>query len=247
MNNKGKFISLSLICMRNEAEDVIGWAKESLYFAKKVVAIIDPNTSDGTEKILREQFPEVIIEYQDRNLGDSDDGHIGESKNMICHANYTEGLKRHAKPGDWIMELAPDERLVPSEFDMILNDIQSAQKEGYDGLVFPNYFTPRGNLNHVIDWYSYFLWGGLNQVKFWEYKEGYQKNKPPHANQINFCFNPYETDAGFYHFCYVKYSRRPFGGWRDNQDYAKFKVVEHENPFKDWRTIPELNNQGKFL
>ena len=53
-------------------------AKESLFFCEKVVCIIDPETTDKTESILRKEFPQIIIEYQDRSLGDSDDGHQGK-------------------------------------------------------------------------------------------------------------------------------------------------------------------------
>ena len=242
-----KLIDVGLICMRNEEEDIVGWAKESLFFCKKVVAIIDPETSDNTEQILRDRFPSIIIEYQDRNLGDSDDGNEGMDRNMICHINYTYGLKRHVKPGEWIMELAPDERLIPSEFNLILEDIKNAKKNNYDGLVFPNYFTPRGDLNHVIDWYDHFYWGNLRQIKFWEYKEGYVKNKHPHSDQKKFCVNFSDTGAGFYHFCYVKNSRVPFGGWRDNLKYKTLPMIERENPFKDWREMPELNDQGELI
>ncbi len=242
-----KLIDVGLITMRNEAEDIRGWAKESLFFCKKVVAVIDPETTDSTEAILSVEFPEIIIEYQDRTLGDSDDENQGATKQMICHANYTRAIHRHAQPGDWIMEMAPDERLVPAEFEMILHDLKIAQSEGYDGMLFPHYYTPRGDLNHVIDWYTYFCWGALKQIKFWKLREGYFKNIPPHSDQINFCKKLYPTYAGFYHFCYVKNSRKAFGGWRDNPRYADFEVIPHTNPFPNWRTIPELNNKGEFI
>lgn len=242
-----KLIDVGLIAMRNEAEDIIGWAKESLFFCKKVIALIDPETTDNTEQILRDRFPSIIIEYQDRTLGDSDDGNEGTDRNMICHANYTAGLKRYVKPGEWVMEMAPDERLVPAEFNLILNDLKFLQENGYDGLVFPSYFTPRGDLNHVVDWYALFLWGALKQIKFWQYKEGYMKNKNPHSDQRKFCVNFSDTIAGFYHFCYVKNSRVPFGGWRDKQKFKHLPIVEHENPFIDWREMPELNDQGELI
>lgn len=241
-----KLIDLGLICMRNEAEDIRGWAKESLFFCRKVIAIIDPETSDDTEKILRSEFPQIFVQYQDRELGDSDDGIKGPKKQMRHHLNYTKGLQEHAIPGDWIMEMAPDERLVPSEFDMILEDIKYMQLNGYDGLVFPNYFTPIGDLNHVIDWYSHYLWGDLKQVKFWKYKEQYEKGAPPHSNQTGFCNKLYDTDAGFYHFCYVKDTRIPFSNWRDVQDYKFFNRTEHQNPFPDWKNMPELDHKGEF-
>ncbi len=242
-----KLINVGIITVRNEAEDIRGWAKEMLYFCKKVICVIDPETTDFTEQILRNEFPQIIIEYQDRSLGDSDEDHQGRDRKLICHANFEKYLKKYVSVGEWFMEMAPDERLDPNEFKLIETDLKYAIDHDYEGLVFPNYYTFKNDLETIIDWYAHFLYGQLNQSKFRVLKENYSKGLKPHSSSIGFPEKRYDTLAGFYHFCWVKDTRPPFGGWRDIQEYNTFKTKKHKCPFKDWKNMPELNNYGELI
>lgn len=56
----------------NEEKCIRGWAKQLLALCEHVTAIVDPNTTDHTVNILKSEFPEVEILWQDRTLGDTD-------------------------------------------------------------------------------------------------------------------------------------------------------------------------------
>jgi len=242
-----KLINVGLITVRNEAEDIRGWAKEMQYFCKKVVCVIDPESSDDTEKILQEEFPQVIIEYQDRSLGDSDEDHKGKERKLICHANFEKYIKKYVKVGEWYMEMAPDERLDPKEFLLIEKDLKFAMENKFEALVFPNYYTYKDNLETIIDWYAHFIFGHLRQTKFKILKGNFTKGLKPHSASAGFPKEQYDTVAGFYHFCWMKDTRPVFRGWRDVVEYDTFKTKKFICPIKDWKNIPELNNEGEFI
>jgi len=242
-----RLINVGLIAVRNEAEDIRGWAKTMLYFCKKVVCVIDPGSSDNTEEILRTEFPQIIIEYQDRSLGDSDDGHMGKKRKLICHANYDKFLKQYVNVGEWHMEMAPDERFDPKEFALIEKDLKYAMENGHNGLIFPNYYTFKENYETIIDWYSHFIYGSIRQMRFKILLPEFSKGLNPHSSSDGFPENYHDTLAGFYHFCWMKETRPPFAGWRDEIKYNNFKTLKYKNPINDWKNMPDLDNNGELI
>jgi len=234
-----KLIDFGLIPARNEAEDIRGWAKTSLFFCKEVFCIVDSKSSDAMIQILRDEFPEVQIIYQNLSWGDSNDVKRGLKGEMSSHISWEYWVNRLAKIGNWFMILAPDERLDPSEWPMILEDLKKAQKTDCDGLSFPKYCTFYPDEDHVIDWHSEFAIA--LQIKFYKYTGIFEKGVGAHAGyKRGFPTKVYPTKAGFYHYCYVKDSRIPFGRWRDIQRFKGFPLIELKNPVKNWRNMDEI-------
>lgn len=59
-----KPVEWGIVCARNEAEDIRGWAKTMLYFAENIICCVDPTSMDNTAFILETEFPEIQIVWQ---------------------------------------------------------------------------------------------------------------------------------------------------------------------------------------
>jgi len=221
---------------RNEAEDIRGWAKTMLYFAEKVICIVDPATTDDTDKILRKEFPKINVIFQDRSLGDSDNQIIGRNKIMIAHKNLERVVNQYVKKGEWVFMLAPDERFNPNQWKDIDKMIKMIKKYQLAGSVsFPSIHNFIDE-NHCIDYYSHFRFGSLIQMRFMRRDEYWKKGGPPHSGYdipTPIFISPYPL----YHYCWLKKTRKPFDTWRDNRDFKYYPTYFLKNPINNWRDL----------
>lgn len=234
-----KLIPIGLCTIRNEAQGIEGWAKMMLHFCDRVVALIDPHTSDNTEQILREKFPTVEIVFQDRSLGDSDDDTEGETHKTIMHANKSKWVQENIEDETWFMEMAADERFFPNYWEQLEQEIRFAQTHKFDAIIHRSLIEPipvdtnqllfKGGqwqldinipfvhndypLRYCIDWgFMYTLRHSRFQLKHFNW----QQNDQPHHGFKNSAFNPLVSLAPIYHFHRVKYNQIMPNSWRDN-------------------------------
>ena len=113
--------------IRNEESCIRGWAKQNLLLCEHVVALLDPETTDKTEEILKTEFPQIEIIYQDRTLGDSDYGKEGKNKSLIHHNNLNKFVRERIQEGEWFMTTAADERFSKESIPTLLKDIEYAK------------------------------------------------------------------------------------------------------------------------
>lgn len=244
-----KPVKWAICTIRNEEECIIGAARSALYFAENVLYCVDPNTSDKTIPILKERFPNIIIELQDRSLGDSDNEIKGESKSLICHANLERMINKYVKDGEWVLMMAPDERFNIKDFHNIGKMIKGVDKLGYKGISFPSIhtFAPESN-SKCIDYFDYykFSYGSLIQIKFMKKNGDWHKGKKPHSGYDvpqPFFTSPYPM----YHYCWLKKSRKAYKTWRDLKQFEHYPLYDHLNPMFGWRLMDYLNNSGEII
>lgn len=240
---ESKPIDIGLQCIWNEAPIIRGWAKTMLYFCKKVYALLDPNTNDGTEKILRKEFPEIEIIYQDLSLGDSND-YIGKGKEgkMTTHMNVNYYLPKLAKEGQWILYLAADERFRPEHWKRLADEIQYAKKMNRKGLVhykfYEFYFNNKTCANLInSDGRSY-----ANKVRFIQYDKRWKHIAGSHTGRE---WRPDNADllesiVPLYHYGRIL-PHKPAFNWRyfvETADWIRFGGPEGKFPMKEYEGEP---------
>jgi len=233
-----KCVEWAIVCARNEAEDIRGWAKTCLYFAQKVLCVVDPATSDNTAAALQKEFPTVRVAWQDRSLGDSDNDTKGEKKQLICHANFERAINENMRPGEWVLMLAPDERFRPDQWEAIAKMVKMVRESDLaGGITFPsihNFITETA----CIDYYHTFRFGALTQLKFMQYTGAWRKGHTPHSG-YDLPPRLFVSPFPMYHYCWLKTTRVPYGTWRDNQTYREYPRYFLPNPIQNWRDLSD--------
>ena len=245
-----KLIDVGIQAIRNEAEDIRGWAKTMLFFCKKVYAIIDPDSTDATESILKTEFPEINILYQDKSLGDSDDGHQGEKGELSCHYAVEYWVNKLVKKNQWFLWLSPDERISPLDWDIVYHHIYAAQKQNYDSLWFTHLVQYYPDEQHEIDFSSIMSPEQNNIFRFQKRFEYWGKNKPAHSGLGSGVPRfRYKCDIPFFHYNWVKTTRKAFGLWRDQQELRNLPVKKTRYITTGWRdyTGLKLDSFGHYI
>ena len=236
-----KCIEWAIVCARNEAEDIRGWAKTCLYFAEHVICCVDPASTDNTAEILQKEFPEVQLIYQNRTLGDSDNEIQGKDKILIAHKNLEFIVNEFVKEDEWVLMLAPDERFDPCDWYGIAEMVKFIRTTPYHGISFPSIHTfAPGDGSQCIDYYDHFAWGQLIQLKFMRMKGYWHKGGPPHSGHD--IPDPFFTTAyPMYHYCWLKRSRKAYQTWRDQTAFAQYPLYYCPNPMIDWRDLGDVH------
>lgn len=147
VKNKTKFVAkksvkVGFACMRNEEQSVVGWIKQADYFCEEVHIILDPDTTDKTLELIENQPIDVTVSYQDKSLGDSDDGGLGPKQELTMHMEQNKFVKKHIKVGEWFMSLDADERFHPHDYYRLNNEIQFAKLHDFDTLMHRRLIEP---------------------------------------------------------------------------------------------------------
>lgn len=241
-----KPVEVGLCSIRNEEEDIRGWAKTMLFFCKEVFALVDPNTTDNTLKILKSEFPDVKVILQDRSLGDSDNDIKGPEEKLIMHGNLNKFISEEIDTSEWYLLFGADERFNPVEFPKIVEELAFARSKIYDALYWTNHnmhqFYPDDQHALLINPPDF----RLRQFKFMKKKKHFYHNLKPHHGLKN-PVQPQLSETQWFHYCFVKNSRKPFTYWRDQKRLKFFPTYPILNPIPDWRDLPMLNNKGEFL
>ena len=238
MTNKS--VEWAIVCARNEAEDIRGWAKTMLYFADQVICCLDPASTDNTYEILHTEFPQVQIIWQDRTLGDSDNHTEGPNKILIAHKNLEKMINACMHDGEWVLMQAPDERFDPTDWPMIADMVRFIRKTPYRGITFPSIHTfAPNNPRQCIDYYERFDWGNLIQLKFMKKMGYWHKGGPPHSGYTR--PDPLFTSAlPLYHYCWLKESRKAYETWRDQTIFTDLPLYDWPNPIPDWQNLGDI-------
>ena len=238
--NITKAVEWAIVCARNEAEDIRGWAKTMLYFADHVICCLDPASTDNTAQILIDEFPDVQLIYQNRTLGDSDNAIQGDNKVLIAHKNLEFMINEFVQEGEWVLMQAPDERFDPADWKQIADMVRFIRTTPYQAISFPSIHTfAPGSATHCIDYYDAFAWGQLIQIKFMR-KVGYwHKDGPPHSGyDVPDPF--FTTTIPLYHYCWLKHSRKAYKTWRDQTTFKQYPLYTCPNPMIDWRNLGDI-------
>jgi len=232
-----KPIEWSIRAVRNEEEDILGWCKQALYFCQNVVVMVDPESHDKTYDLIKKHYPEIILLWQNRDLGDSDNKIQGKTGILIAHKNMEWVVNHYVKDGEWVYKGAPDERFDPKRWHIIAEEIRKVRKlDLADSVVFVTMHNFYPDENHCIDFYGVNRWGNYRYILFFK-KDGYwTKGGPPHSS----CSQPsrmWWSMEPFYHYNWVKKSRKAFDVWRDKCQYKDYPQYELENPIPNWRRL----------
>ena len=268
-----KPIKYGFCVIRNEESCIRGWAKQNLLLCEKVVAIIDPETTDKTEEILKTEFPEIEIIYQDRMLGDSDYGNAGSNHSLIMHNNLTKFVTERIQEGEWFMTTAADERFALESIPTLIKDIKYAKahemgavcherlydvipvnadqikREPWSCYFITDVDKPKEpNLfNYVIDFADIVLRHGRIECK----TPNWRKNPEPHSGYSE-RYNPLITHVPLWHFHRIKHHQITESDWRDglgglNDLLKKYNntlpVMQMRIPFDDWTQGLEYSNK----
>jgi len=244
-----KAADIGMATLRNEAEDIRGWAKTMLYFCNEIYALIDPETTDNTEAILKSEFPSIKILKQDRSLGDSDNAIEGDKHILIMHANYNYFINELVDDGEIFFLFSADERFYPGQLPIIEQEIKWMREHP----AWNSWYIPQKNMYqfypdefHVIDFSKYF--SKLQQFKFFRKVAEYKHGLPHHSGWNWRAFTPaIKSKASWFHYCFVKTSRPAFQFWRDQKEFKKYPKENFNNPISNWRNLPELNNKGDLI
>jgi len=154
-----KSVKIGFACMRNEEQSVLGWIKQADYFCEELHIILDPDTTDKTLELIKGQPIDVTVSYQDKSLGDSDDGGLGPKHELTMHIEQNNFVKKHIKVGEWFMSLDADERFHPHDYYRISNEIQFAKLHDFDQLMHRRLLEPLnidlGQLKYVSGVFYY--------------------------------------------------------------------------------------------
>jgi hypothetical protein len=261
---KKKLLQHGFCVIRNEELGIRGWAKLNLMLCDHVYAIIDPTTTDKTEEILRTEFPEIEILYQDRHLGDSDYNKEGRTKSLIMHNNLTQFVTDRIQEGEWFATFAADERIALESIPQLLLDIEYAQKHCmgavcherlYDVLPIHEskiirdpsslYFVDTSKceyepnlFNYVLDFHNWTLRHGRIECK----TPNWKKNPEPHSGYSE-RYNPLISEVPLWHFHRIKHNQINPTDWRDGlggleylfKTYkGKLPIMPMRIPFDNW-------------
>lgn len=249
---QNKYIDVGLHCLMNEEKNVRGWAKLMLFYCKKVYAIIDPTTSDKTEEILRNDFPEINILYQDRSMGDSDYDIEGPQKSLIMHNNLTYFMNVLVQPDEWVMFLAADERFHPDHLFPIKFAIKVAQETKRDGIITSKMYE----FYTKDDYVDFERIGPTAQVKFFKKPKTWLLNPQPHSNRSFFPQNGLKLDYPMYHYPNHRMNNKITNCWvyqGNNNSYTKLihrfgMIPTKKCPrlIQNWADYPYLDNNGEL-
>ena len=248
-----KQIRVGVCTIRNEGGKdggIIGWARMLYHFCKEVYALVDPATTDDTVELLKQFCPYVKVQYQDRNLGDSDEDTIGPTGTLIMHKNKTKWINENIEDGEWFIEMAADERFNPIEFKVLEEEIKYAQESGCDSLVhqvmyeplplyesqllfregcfwfdskaIPEPNSPLFKIQFSINWQ---MFSPLAHARFQVKNEGWKQCDQSHHGFEFQSMNPMWSMVPIYHFHRMK-DRKP--SWRDARGSIT-KVIKKYN------------------
>lgn len=251
-----RYIDVGFHNALDEEEVVRGWAKLLLFFSKEVYILIDPDTTDNTEKILRDEFPQIHIRFQDLNLGDSNYYHQGPKKHLRMHMNSTHFVNNEIKDGQWIFYFAADERFHPDDLIKINKTIKIAQENNLDGVMIrkmKEFLTE----TECVELSKYFT---VTQSKF--FKKPTQKwihNPKPHSGMSWFPSRKKRKDlfVPLYHYPQYKNKQKLWDNWVYKGYNTTFKRLQKKfgiiplhtpsKPILKWKEYPYLNNEGKLI
>lgn len=265
-----KALKKGFMTLRNEEMAVRGWAKTMLVFCDKVVAMIDPTTMDQTESILKSEFPEIEIQYQDRNLGDSDYEHQGPHKSFIMHNNQTKFVQEQIEDDEWFMFLGGDERIAFQDIPILLDDLKYAKKNGFECIchsrihepipiheenlkilktssVLQNLQVPSTSDVIYTHYASEFLRNILRHSRIQKKTPNWTKCPQPHSGYLG-NYSPLVTYVPLWHFKRIRKEYLNSTCWSD-----VYKSYIHDNtpimpirvPFDDWRYGLEWTQNNK--
>ncbi len=137
-----KAVRIGFSCIRNEEQAIAGWAKMMDYFCEEVYVILDPDTSDKTLDILLTLPYDIKISYQDKSLGDSDDGGLGPKHELTMHIEQNNFVKKNIKIGEWFLSIDCDERYHPHDWYRIMNELKFAELHDFDTLMSRRLIEP---------------------------------------------------------------------------------------------------------
>jgi len=225
-------------CIKDESPIIRGWARTSLYFAKRVCAIVDPKTNDNTVKILEDEFPEIEIYWQDRSLGDSDEDSKGERGDLITHGNLTKYINMLTEEDDWILLLAADERFHPNDFKILEEEIKEMKRlnEKNAGLVHRIMFDFIDDEQHYIKFHPEWI----NQSKFFKRQKIWLQHPGTHKGRVGHPINTMISKAPFYHYSHILPHKPKYSWSYTDAKTCDFTILKKENNGQ----IPKLRYNG---
>lgn len=231
-----KPLRMGVATVRNEEKYIERWAHMIADFCDHVVALVDPDTSDNTVKILEEKCPWVEIVWQDRSLGDSDDGVEGPSHTLIMHTNKTKWIQDNIADEEWYMEMAVDEYFAPKDRESLCHELAFARANGFDAIVHRQllepviidegqierdnnkwYYNPKRlekgkELHHfLLLWPDYFQ---LEHARIQQKHKHYKHNDRPHS-AIRNTENPLFSSVPIWHYHRLKHQTVLANNWRE--------------------------------
>jgi len=241
MNKTKKNIEYGLCTVKDEELYVLGWIKMLKEFTNQQIVLLDPDTKDNTEKLIRDNYPDVKIVMQDRDLGDTDNNTKGESNINIMHVNKTKWIRENINDGEWFIEMACDERFNPEDIPVLKKEIEYAQKYNYDAIIHRNMYEPipglLKNVKYIFNKLYYILdeddsncnvndelelqysinWNRLRQIRFQKKYPNWKQNYQPHSGFSGRSFNPMYSKVPLWHFHRIKYNKILASNQRDAQ------------------------------
>jgi len=201
-----KIADVGFQCIWNEAPLIHGWAKTMLRFSKRVCAIVDPRTNDGTVKILKREFPQVEIVWQDLTLGDSDYEVEGPQRALIMHVNNTKFMEEEVDAGEWVLFLAADERFHPADFDRLSHDVETAKGGGKEAVIHGTFYDIYDDeMNYIANE----PWIKTTQFRFFVKPESrWVQNPGPHEGKSWVPKKVMYTRVPFFHFGFLKHKKK---------------------------------------
>ena len=164
VKNKKKFVAkktvkIGLACIRNEEQAITGWVKQMEYFCEEIHALVDPDTNDKTLEIIESLPYDITVSFQDKSLGDSDDGGLGPKQELSMHIAENNFVKKYIKVGEWFLTMAADERFHPHDYYRIHNEVEFAKLHNFDSLTHRRLLEPlnidKGQLKYFANNYFY--------------------------------------------------------------------------------------------
>lgn len=164
IKNKKKFVAkktvkIGIASIRNEEQTITGWAKQMDYFCEEIHVIVDPDTSDKTLEIIDELPYNIIVSYQDKSLGDSDDSVLGPKHELTMHIEVTNFVRKYIPVGEWFLSMGADERFHPHDYYRIHNEVEFAKLHEFDSLTHRRLLEPcdidLGQLKYISGQFYY--------------------------------------------------------------------------------------------
>ncbi len=222
-----KPVRVGFTCVRNEEKSIAGWIKQADYFCEEVYVIIDPDTTDKTLDIIHDLPYNVNILYQDKSLGDSDDGGLGPRRMLTMHMEQNKFVEKYIKMDEWFLSIDCDERFHPHDYYRIIRELKLAQLHGFDTLqhrrliepcnidlgqlkIIQNqfYYDPKSEKNgkraegmFIINWPN-----ASRPSRFQKRTKHWFHNPEPHGGYYGRLY-PFVSMFGLYHFHRMKYEQ----------------------------------------
>lgn len=232
-----KIVKYAVTTIRDEEENIESWAFQMRCLAENVYILLDPETSDNTEKVVKEKCPFVHIEYQNRSLGNADEENLGDD--LIMHVNKSKWINENVKEGEWFIQMGCDERYDPVDLIKLENEITFAFRNNFDclthtimiepvpvsmrNLVIERHNSDRFNQHYVKplrnkhdDFNMMYCvdWKNITQTRFFKKSKDWSQNNSPHSGFSDRGNMLYST-VPLYHFHRIKYNKIFPSSWRD--------------------------------